>query len=415
MKKRLSLLLAMIMALCVCIAPSSMAEGEKIVLRLWHAYTSESTKAACEGILDAFNESQDKIEIKYDSFSTNDLLQAYALGVISGDLPDLGFNDNPGWASLCEMGVFSSIQDWFNGWEDKDVWLPNICQSGYYNGELYGLPGSPNCLALWCNTEMLKKAGFDAPPKTFDEFYEVAKATTDPQNGVYGFALGGLKNESGTYQNLPWILSAGGSIFDLTSDATVYAVKFLNDLFQNGYCSKESLTWSQSDALNQFLAGNAAMYVSGSWNVATQRKNAPDLQFTCTPLPGLTADSYGYSVLGGELLGITTACQNREAAETFLAWFMSRDTQIKFCSGCTRFSARSDVTAEDLFPGDSLMAVYAELLPTAAVRGPHPAWTEVSGVYQNTYQLIFTGGVDVEAELAKAQAQVDAIMAEYQD
>lgn len=410
MKKLVALLL--VTMLLVGIIPVSLA-AEKVELTLWHAYTSESTKTACEGVLDEFNASQDEIVIKYESFSTQDLLQAYALGVISGELPDLGFNDNPGWASLCELGVFDSIQTWFDGWEDNGVWLDNICASGYYNGELYGLPCSPNCLALWCNTEMLAKAGFDAPPKTWEEFYEIAKATTDPANGVYGFAMGCLKNESGTYQNLPWILSAGGSIFDLTSEETIYSIEFVNDLYANGYCSAESLNWSQSDALNQFLAGNAAMYISGSWNVATQRKNAPDLQFTCTPIPGLTAEEYGYSVLGGELIGITKACKNREAAETFLEWFLSRDTQINFCSKCTRFSARNDVTAQDLFPNDDLMAIYNELLPTAAVRGPHPAWTEVSGVFQNIYQMIYAGGLDVKTGLADGQVEVDAIMAEY--
>lgn len=411
MKKCTVLLMAALLVLC-SLTSALASDTDKIELTVWHGFTSDATKSTIEGLLDEFNTVQDEIVIRYESFSSSDLLQAYTLGVVSGELPDIGFNDNPGWASLCELGVFSSIQNWFDTWSDKNVWRSNILASGYYEDELYGIPCGPNCLALWCNTEMLKKAGYDTAPTTWEEFAEVAKATTDPGNGVYGFAMGGSKGEAGTYQNMPWVLSAGGSIFDLKNEGTMAALNMINELFQNGYCSAESLNWTQSDALNQFLAGNCAMYLSGSWNVATQRKKNPDIQYTCTAIPAYNGSSV--SCLGGELIGITSACQQREAAQSFLEWFLSKEVQLKFCKGCTRFSARSDVAADELFPDDATMAVYAELLETAGVRGPSPAWVSVSGVFQNVYQMVYTSAKTVEQAVTDAQLEVDAIMAEYE-
>lgn len=387
------------------------SKKERTVLRIWHGFTSETTKPVIEEIFERYNSVQNEVTIVYDAFSSSDLLQAYTLGAVSGELPDIGTNDNPAWTSLCAMGVFASIDDWFESWDEKDKILESTLASGYYNGELYGVPFGPNCLALWCNTDMLEEAGYTKPPTTFEEFVEIAEATTKPEEGVYGFVMGGFKNEAGTFQNLPWLISAGGSIFDLTSDASKSALTMLKDLFDKGCISKESLNWTQSDALNQFIAGNAAMYLSGSWNVATIRNTAPDIRFTCSPIPK-GVDSV--SCLGGELIGITTACRNVEAAQDFLEWFLSYDINKEFAQRCTRFSPRSDITAEDLYPGDDVMAVYADLLPNAYARGQHPAWNEVSTVFQNAYQEIYTGAKSVDDAVNEAAKQINDILAKYE-
>lgn len=383
--------------------------GEKIILRVWHGFTAESVKAVVEETFEKYNQSQDKVEIVYDAFSSGDLLQAYTLGAISGELPDIGFNDNPAWASLCEMGVFIDIDDWYQEWEEKDMILENILQSGIYNNKVYGVPFGPNCLALWCNTELLKAAGYEDPPKTMEEFVEIAKATTDPANGVYGFVMGGFKNEAGTFQNLPWLMSEGGDIYDLTSEGSRKALSMMKDLYDNGNISSESLNLTQSDALNQFMAGNAAMYLSGSWNVATIRNNAPELVYTCSPVPTGT-DSV--SCLGGELIGITSACENVEAAQDFIEWFLSHDVNLEFCAGCTRFSPRKDISAQDLYPDDEIMAVYADLLPGAYARGGTPLWNDISGVFQNCYQEIYAGAKEVDEATEAAAAEIKTITGE---
>lgn len=389
---------------------TSQTDGEKTVLRIWHGFTSETTKPVVEEIFERYNTVQDEVTIVYDAFSSSDLLQAYTLGAISGELPDIGTNDNPAWASLCEMGVFADIDQWYQSWDEKDLILENVLESGYYQDKLHGIPFGPNCLALWCNTEMLKEAGYDSPPTTFEEFAEAAEATTKPEDGVYGFVMGAFKNEAGAYQNLPWLMSAGGSLFDLESEGSKKALNMLKDLYDKECISSESLNLTQSDALNQFIAGNAAMYVSGSWNVATIRSKAPELEFSCSAIP---KDLDSVSSLGGELIGITTACKNVEAAEDFLEWFMSYDINKEFSQRCTRFSPRSDISAEDLYPDDEVMAVYAQLLPNAYARGPHPAWNEISGVFQNSYQEIYTNAKSVDDSVKEAAKQIEEILKDY--
>ena len=335
--------------------------GEKTELRIWHGFTSESTKAAVEDIFERYNEVQDEVTIVYDSFSSADLLQAYTLGAVSGELPDIGTYDSSTWQTLCEMGVWT-------------------------------------------------EAGYDEPPKTVEEFVEIAKATTNAEKGVYGYVMGAMKREDVTFQTIPWLKSAGGDVFDLTSAESEKAMNMLRGLYEEGAISQECLNLSQSDALNQFIAGNAAMYLSGSWNVATIRKEAPDLKFTCSAIP---KDQDSITILGGELIGITSQCKNVEAAQDFIEWFLSEEINTEFCQRCTRFSPRTDVSVEDLYPGDEVMAVYADLLTNAYARGPHPAWSDISSVFQTTCQEIYSGAKDTATSLQEAAAQIQAIDSEY--
>ena len=57
------------------------------------------------------------------------------------------------------------------------------------DGRIYGLPNNSNCLALLCNMDILKAAGVENPPTTWEELREVCEKTTNPDEGVYGLAM----------------------------------------------------------------------------------------------------------------------------------------------------------------------------------------------------------------------------------
>ena len=50
----------------------------------------------------------------------------------------------------------------------QDIW-PGAMESVTYQGKLYGMPWLNDVLYMYYNEEMLKEAGFDAPPKTWEE------------------------------------------------------------------------------------------------------------------------------------------------------------------------------------------------------------------------------------------------------
>mgnify|MGYP003297906213 CR=1 FL=1 len=103
------------------------------------------------------------------------------------------------------------------------------------------------------------------------ELLEIAKATTDPANSVYGMAMCCISTEEGTFQMLPWLRSVvdgvGVNVDNLTAPSAVAGLSALAELINSGSMSKECVNWTQADAWTQFCTGKAAMAEIGTWHL----------------------------------------------------------------------------------------------------------------------------------------------------
>ncbi|KEZ76554.1 ABC transporter substrate-binding protein [Salinisphaera hydrothermalis] len=116
-------------------------------------------------------------------------------------VPMKHFTDNP---KLADPAL--DLKDFF------PVWLASFT----VNDKLYGLPFDSYAGLLFYNKKMLADAGFDGPPKTWDELYNYDKKLTNKDKGVYGYVLQSAHNETQTADAFarflwPW----GGRFLDI--------------------------------------------------------------------------------------------------------------------------------------------------------------------------------------------------------
>lgn len=138
-------------------------------VRVWHYFEHEA--AALNALCKEYNEMQSDIYIVPTYISREELMKQYTIGAVSGELPDIGMVDSPDMASYISLGVFENISEYLSDWEDLDQFYDGPMSSCMDSeGNLYGLPNNSNCLAILCNMDMLKAAGFENPPTTWDEF-----------------------------------------------------------------------------------------------------------------------------------------------------------------------------------------------------------------------------------------------------
>jgi multiple sugar transport system substrate-binding protein len=259
--------------------------------------------------------------------------------------------------------------------------------------------------------DALAEAGLEVPT-TWTELRAAAKALTDPETGRYGFAISAVKNEEGCFQFIPWFLSSGGDLADLSGAGCVEALGFLNSLIEDGSMPKDIINWTQGDCNNQFISGGVAMQINGPWNVSTIQQLAPDKNWAVALIPKADDGVYA-SVLGGENFGVTTACQNMDAAVEFLEYLMSKDVSANFCEEAGKFSPRKDSTeSKDIWTTDPIFSVFAEAMNYAMPRGPHPRWPEISTAISTAEHEVFTGSMDVQTALDEAAATVSTILAQ---
>ena len=402
MKRKLALLTVAAM-LAGAIPTAAFASDGPTEITFWHYMSEDKEGQFVIQAVDEFNNSQDEIHVTAQYLPREELMKQYTMGVISGELPDIGMVDNPDHNSYASMGVFEDISELYDAWEDANF-LEGSIGSCYYEGGLYGLPWGNNCLGLFYNIEMLDAAGVEVPT-TWSELEAACEVLTTDE--TYGLAISAIGNEEGTFQYMPWLISAGGNVRELTSDASKASMSYLYGLIEKGYISRECVNWSQADAEKQFASGQAAMMINGPWQFSGIAADAPDLVYGVTKVPKADDGVYA-SVLGGENIGICTGA-NIDASWTFLTWITSKEKSQEICQSIGRFSPRADVNIQEMFKDDPLNSSLAEAMEGAVSRGPSPVWPELSEAIWTAQQEVFTGQKDVDTAMADAQAKIDAL------
>src|SRR5262245_19695282 len=82
--------------------------------------------------------------------------------------------------------------------EDVPDFLPNMIKTATIGGRMYGIPMRATTTFLHWNRAVFEERGIAGPPKTIEEFAEIArKCTFTRPNGekVYGFSVQGTKAE----------------------------------------------------------------------------------------------------------------------------------------------------------------------------------------------------------------------------
>ena len=383
---------------CSMLGGAVHAEEASGDVTIWYYWETEGHQKALNHIIEEFNGSQDGItvEAKYVPFA--DFKKQLSIGASADELPDLVILDNPDHAAYAAMGIFADITDKF----DVSNYYEGPVNSCTLDGKLYGVPFGSNDLVLFYNEDMLKEAGCEVPT-TWDELLEAAKATTT--DTVSGFAHCALQNEEGTFNFLPWVWSTGATSYEIDSEGGIKALTFEKELVDSGAMTKEAINWTQGDTMHQFIAGNLAMMINGTWQIPTMREEVPDLNWNVAPIP---QDQEQASGLGGENYAVI-AGGNEDAAVKFLEFATTPETCLYMMNAMGYISADSTI-AENQFEGDDVYQVFVDEMQYAHARGPLPEWPSISDAISLAFNKVITGESSPEDAAAEAQATIDGIL-----
>jgi raffinose/stachyose/melibiose transport system substrate-binding protein len=339
-------------------------------LTLWHNYGTEANAVATQNLVKAFQAKYPQIKINIVSQPADnyfDLLQAAAISKTGPDLAtqwtglfDLKYKDylEPlnSYVSLDELKKLKGIDYSSLNFSPDDGVLVVPLEVQFYNG--------------FFNKDLFTQAGLDPTkfPTNWDELFTAcsklkAAGITPFVYGTGGQALGG-----GFY---PWydisylmMIYSPADWKKLYTGATPWtdpAVKAQIDkwasLFSKGCTNQDVLTNQESEA--QFIAGEAAMTMEGTWEIAKFQEQMGDKVDVF--IPPFTPDAIkGVVEYGGDGFSMTSYSQHKEQAAAFLAFLASDEAQpIVADSGL--------IPAKEGFSTDSRMA--KALLAFAAEKG----------------------------------------------
>lgn len=364
---------------------------------IWYYWETEGHQQALKHVIDEYNDSQSAVtvEAKYVPFA--DFTKQLSVGASAGELPDIVILDNPDHASYAAMGIFADLTGRF----DVSNYYDGPVNSCTLDGKLYGVPFGSNDLVLFYNEDMLNDAGCEVPT-TWDELIDVAKKTT--KDNTYGFAHSSLLNGEGTFNFLCWTWSTGATSYEMNSEGGIKALELIDTMVKDGSFPKEAINWTQGDTMNQFVSGNLAMMLNGTWQIPTMREEAT-INWNVAPIP---KDVYETSGLGGENYAVI-AGGNEEAAIDFLKFATSEENCLYLMDHMGYISSDKTIAAKQ-FEGDDVYKVFVDQLQYAQARGPLPEWPDVSDAIALAFNKVITGEATPSDAANEAQATIDSIV-----
>ena len=386
------------------------AKAEDVTLTLW---SLDKDIQPAPNLVKEFNAQNNGIKIEYRLIQFDDVVTEAMRAYATGQAPDIIAVDNPEHALFSSRGAFLDLTDMISKSTviKPDNYFPGPLKSVEWDGKYFGVPKATNTIALYYNKDMFKAKGLDPnkPPQTWDELLEDARKLTDPAKNVYGLAFSAKANEEGTFQFLPWAQMGGGSYENINAEGAVKALDTWKTIMDEKLASPDTLTRGQWDSTGTFNSGNAAMAISGPWELDRMMKEAKfDWGVTLLPVPKEGAERS--SAMGDFNWAVFASTKHPAEAFKALEFFASQDD--KMFKNYGQLPARSDITipATGEALKDEALKVFIEQLKYAKPRGPHPQWPKISKAIQDAIQAALTGQMSPKDALDQAADKIKAVL-----
>ncbi len=384
----------------------------QVTLKVW-SIDGANAPGIADTLSKEFDEQNEDIVVEYRVLQFDELVTESTRAIATGQAPDIISFDNPDFALFSSRGAMLDITDRVAASTviKTDSYYAGPLNSVTWDGRLYGLPKYTDTIGLFYNKDMFRAKGLDPddPPSTWDELLEAARVLNDPAAGVYGITFSARGNEEGTFQFLPWIQMSGGDYTKVNGPGAVKALELWKTFLDEKLASQDVLSVGQWDSTGFFNNGQAAMAISGPWELNRMAEDA-DFEWGVALLPTESEGSQRASALGGFDWGITAQTQHPDEAFRLLEFFYSQEH--RFFPEFSSIPARSDIalppTGVEL--KDAALEVFQEQLKYAAPRGPHPEWQKISKAIYDAMQAALTGQMTAQAALDQAQATIEGIV-----
>ena len=390
------------------------------------------------GAFDDINEEFTELtgaEVIIDSFGYDATHEKEVLaGASQSSEFDVVVLDSPWVGEFAEGGFVDDLTPLIEADDDVvqfDDFVPSFQTVSEWDGEIVGIPFGAYFVMLHYRTDLFEEAGLEVP-KTIEEWEAAAEFFTDNPDfpDIYGTALNNQRGAPAGQAWFEYIWSFGGKPFESTypgsPDPYANMTPLLNspegiavtqqfvDMIKYEPVGAESFAWDER--ATTFSVGQTPMV--NVWSVRTPGFVDPD--------QSIVADKFATSLfpavegvdsvppLGGWVMGINSAAEQKDLAWDYIKWFTSPEIHKKFVlegGPPSRLSTMQDPDvvaaqpwAETLFETQGL--TYAEVRPRI------PEAFEIMDIVGFHVSRAIQGQVSAEEAMNDANEEVATLLKE---
>lgn len=407
MKRILAFAFVLVLVLSLC-AVSVFADGVTLnaLFMKQAGYSEDDVTAMTQAFTEATGIQVNPTFVAYEELAPKILTSAASGGydVILGDCI---------WpAQFAKAGLVLEVTDRLSEVDLDDIYQGAL-DATKYEGKYYGMPWLNDVKYMFVNMELLKQAGVEAAPTTWDEL--IADAKLCKEQGICEYPI------VGCYAQAECLVcdytciagSFGGTFVDadnnptLNSPENVAALDFMAQTLTDGLCNPKSLEMIEDDVLSTFAAGNAVFAINWTYQYASMNDESASSvvgQGIIMPIPG-TDKAQSATVNGGMPLMITAGCKNPDEAWDYMLFLASKEMQAKYCANALPIwkSLYTDPQVIET-AGEAVVEASQIQFDFIQNRPMVPYYNELSTSMQTELQLVLLGQKTAQEALDSLQA-----------
>ena len=418
MKKALSLILALAMALSLAAcggsktetpadndgstADNTSAEPTQMTLILRGGTYAEALKASLPDFEAEHNVKIDVQELSFDDLHTGIALDA----VNSTGAYDLCMVDGSWMAEFTENNVLANLSEM--GYSFDDDIIPATTTICKVDDSIYLAPFFGNVTVMLYNKQLIADAGYTPEDiTTFEDLKVIAQKTKDA--GKTGFLIRGGSADNIVSDFIPHLLVHGGWVIDENNQPTVDTPEFKAAMQE--YLDLYALggTMDKDDIVAAIDGGTAALGQAWpGWYVPTA-----DTAANYTVIPTKLNDSdtaKNTSMYGVWCIGIPNNAPHKDLALELLEYVMSPEVQLASIEVGGVPCRTSCLLNEDVLATYPQYETVCAALQTGVYRPVIAEWTQFTNILGTEMDNIIQGTKTIDQGLADAQTQLVELM-----
>ncbi len=345
------------------------------------------------------------------------LITAYA----SETTPDLVQLGNTWIPEFVALNSLEDLDNWIK--DSKDIndknFFQGIWNTNIIDGKVYGVPWYVDTRVLFYRTDILREAGYNSPPKTWNQLYDVSKkikkmygkqekyAFFIPTNEWAPFIIFGMQAGSE-------LLKDNNSYGNFSDSQFAVAFKYLIKFYKEKLAPVDMTL--VSNLYQAFASGFFAMYITGPWNVTEFKDRLPaSLQnsWMTAPLPAYDDHKYpGVSLAGGSSLVMFKASKHKKEAWKLIEFLSEKSSQVQFFKLSSDLPSLIDAWQDTVLTNNKYLKAFYEQLQNVIPMPKVPEWEHiVSGKVQQYAEYAARGIMSPEQALKLLDKDTDLILA----
>ena len=399
--------LACVLLLAAC---TRQAAPQREVVRFW-AMGREAEVVG--GLIDEFERENPGIAVDVQQVpwtaAHEKLLTAYA----ADELPDIFQLGNTWVPEFAMLGALEPLQPRVDASREVEQadYFPGIWDTNVIDGRLVGVPWYVDTRLLFYRRDLLQKAGFDHPPRSWPE-WERQMAAIKAQAGPGRYAIMLPLNEFeqllslGLQQDDP-LLRDRDTRGNFESPGFRRALGFYANMFAQGWAPPMSET-QISNVWDEFFNGLFVFYVSGPWNIREFRQRAPkglEQAWATAPLPG--PDGPGAGIAGGTSLVLARHSAHKDAAWKLVEFLSRPAVQRRFYSEIGDLPPRRSSWDDSALRDDAYAGAFRDQLERVKPTPKVLEWERIVQEMRLASERVVRGGEDQGKALRELDARVD--------